>query len=297
MPHIKINPSSLMTRILWVSMILAMFSSMHHVADQFGALEKPGSEGFGWCAAVAIDASILALTYGLRARRKANRDKGTKILFFRLNGSSVRLWFGVLFLTGISIAANYLAARSVKPDETFQAIAFAATLPIIVILLSDIASADDEKAAKRQEATEERDSTVSELRRQLSDSAARVLTLTAQVSDMTAQVSELRRQLSDSESQVTVSGIQLSDSESQGPASVMTKTASVMTKEDFFTIMRTGNGNRPAGVSDIMEQFRVRERTAYRWWSEWQKLSDAETVGEVALTSAYCQMSDRITPR
>jgi hypothetical protein len=142
----KPGRNSLMAGALWLSLILAMFASMHHVADQFGWLERPGNEALGWAAAIAIDAGILALAYGLRTRRKANRSRG----------ASFRLWAGVFFLTGISITANFLAAQAVRPEAIFQAVAFSATLPVIVILLADVVSSDDEKAARKVEQVDER---------------------------------------------------------------------------------------------------------------------------------------------
>lgn len=140
------NKSMLMNWVLWGSLLLSMLASMHHVAASFGYLEARGNEWTGWVAAIAIDAGILTMTYGLRTRRKANRG----------NWAMLRLVFGVIFLTAISVAANLNAALMVRPDDLSLAIAFSATLPIVVILLSDIASSDDERAAKKTEREERR---------------------------------------------------------------------------------------------------------------------------------------------
>jgi hypothetical protein len=123
-----------------------MLASMHHVAASFGYLERRGEEWIGWGAAIAIDASIVVFTYGLRTRRKANRSKI----------SGFTLIFGILFLTAISVAANLNAALMNRPGEYLMAIFFSATLPLIVILLSDIASSDDDRIAKKLEREERR---------------------------------------------------------------------------------------------------------------------------------------------
>ena len=238
MKPVKPGRNSIMAGALWVSLVLAMFASMHHVADQFGSLERPGNEALGWAAAIAIDAGILALAYGLRTRRKANRSRG----------ASARLWFGVLFLTGISITANFLAAQSVRPDAIFQSVAFSATLPIIVILLADVVSSDDEKAAKRADTADANAAKVSELTRQLADTARQL----AEANDNVAKLTDRLARVTDNDSQAVITD---------------------RTKAGFLSFMQTGNGNRPANQNDIMALYGVSERTAYRWWQEWQEMA------------------------
>ena len=224
---------------LWASLVLSMLASMHHVAASFGYLEQPGFEWMGWAAAVAIDSGIVTLTYGLRVRRKANRGRTAML----------RLAAGVIFLMVISIVANVTAALSVRPDAIFQAVAFAATLPIIVILLSDIASSDDARAAHKIEQADAKNSEVTELRRQLAEMTRQRDELVAKLADMTRQRDESAASLAEMQA---------------------IPVATDRSKASFMMHMNTGNGDRPAGVPDIVKQYGVSERTAQRWWSEWQ---------------------------
>lgn len=238
----KTSISKIMTAVLWIALVLAMFASMHRVAYQFGLLENQGNEWMGWVSAIAIDASIVALAYGLRTRKKANKGKG----------SVARLWAGVGFLTFISISANFLSALSVRPDNLFEAAAFSATLPIIIILLSDITASDDERAAKKADALSDVEKENKELKRQAATTDKQMAEYVATNSSLSAEVSELTDVI----------------------ASMSVKREEPVmadrTKDGFMTHMRTGNGDRPSSVPDIVALYGVSERTAYRWWTEWQ---------------------------
>lgn len=138
-----------MIRLLWLAYFLALFASVTHVAWAFSLLEEPGWEIVGWFAAVAIDVGLAALAYGIQQRKRAGRRARD-------------LWAGVVFFAFISAFANVLHAVAIETGKTvvwetfntldpltfLRAIFFSASLPALVIYLSEIVSADDARKAQ-----------------------------------------------------------------------------------------------------------------------------------------------------
>ena len=123
---------------LWATFILALVSSMSHVAWTFSTLERPGQEWAGLLAALAVDCGLASLAYAIQQRR---RVKGR---------STLSLWVGVIALTFISAYANVLHALSVSGD-LLKAITLSVTLPLLVVYMGEIVSSDDAAAAERAE--------------------------------------------------------------------------------------------------------------------------------------------------
>lgn len=124
--------------VLWASYILTMAASIGHLAWTFGTLEPAGSEWAGWLPALAVDAGLAALAYAIQQRKRAGR-------------SAWSLWLGVAVFAGISAYANTLHALSVAPAELGKALVLSAVLPLLVVYLGEIISADDAAAADAAE--------------------------------------------------------------------------------------------------------------------------------------------------
>lgn len=134
---------------LWFAYGLALLASIEHVAWAFGTLQRPGSEGNGWLAACAVDLGLAALAYGIQQRKRAGR-------------SARDLWVGVFFFAGISAFANFLYAVSsdarsvvlsgflgtIDTLTLIRALVFSASLPLLVVYLGEIVSADDARTAQ-----------------------------------------------------------------------------------------------------------------------------------------------------
>ncbi len=129
---------SLANLALWVTFLLALVSSMSHVAYTFSTLERPGHEWAGWLAAIAVDCGLASLAYAIQQRR---RVKGR---------SALTLWAGVIALTGISAYANVLYAISVSSDWV-RAVILSVTLPLLVVYMGEVVSSDDVATAERAE--------------------------------------------------------------------------------------------------------------------------------------------------
>lgn len=134
---------------LWFAYGLALFASIGHVAWAFGTLEQTGNEAAGWLAAGAVDLGLAALAYGIQQRKRAGR-------------SARDLWIGVLVFAGISAFANLLHAiasevsgvivwasfDTIDPLTLIKAIVLSASLPLLVVYLGEIVSADDARIAQ-----------------------------------------------------------------------------------------------------------------------------------------------------
>lgn len=139
----RFQRSDLMSKVLWVVFIAALVSSVKHVAWAFGTLEFLGEQWFGWIPALAVDAGLAAIAYGIQQRKKAKRP-------------AMSLWFGLFFFSIISIIANVMHGSAVNKGIDLTTIVLSATLPIMVIYLGDIVSSDDVQSAKKNEQADER---------------------------------------------------------------------------------------------------------------------------------------------
>lgn len=170
----KLDKPKTINYVLWIAFILAMLSSVQHIAWTFGTVERPGTEWLGWIPAIAVDAGLAALAYTIQQRRRAKRPVGW-------------LWAGVVIFAVISALANLYHALAVEIGGTAtlseivavdllqlgKAIFLSATLPALVIYLSEIVSSDDaaaadqeRRAAEREQAKAEREARKSELEAQ-----------------------------------------------------------------------------------------------------------------------------------
>ena len=125
--------------VLWASYILTMAASIGHLAWTFGTLEPAGMAWAGWLPALAVDAGLAALAYAIQQRKRAKRPTRA-------------LWGGVAVFAGISAYANALHALHVAPGDIFRALILSAVLPLLVVYLGEIISADDVAAADAADA-------------------------------------------------------------------------------------------------------------------------------------------------
>lgn len=149
--------------LLYVALLLALLSSLGHVAFAFSTVNG-GNWIEAYISAVSIDVGLLALAAGIN-QRKAN-DRSAKWL-----------WVGVVFFSAISTYANWLAGLAhVKDLETelgksalwlvsLRPILLSAVLPILVIYLSEIVSSNyqtDQLAARKLKAPKVKADTLSD---------------------------------------------------------------------------------------------------------------------------------------
>jgi len=124
--------------LLWLALVLALAGSLKHLAAIFAGVD--GNHVMGWLQAIAIDVGLFALAYSIRVRKVAKR-------------SVKPLWFGVIVFTGISVYGNLayglLATTGSLPGwiVATRPIVLAASLPILVLFLSELLSDDRQHAA------------------------------------------------------------------------------------------------------------------------------------------------------
>ncbi len=152
-----LNKFKMVNFILWLAYILALASSVNHLAWAFGKLEF--TPWVGWIPALAVDFGLAALAYAIQQRKRARRQ--TRML-----------WYGVIAFSAISAFANLLHAIAVVSAadtnitwETIKAvdgltltkaIILSASLPLLVVYLGEIVSSDDADAAKAAEREQRR---------------------------------------------------------------------------------------------------------------------------------------------
>lgn len=128
--------------LLWLSLVLALAGSLKHLAAIFASID--GNTFMGWLQAVAIDAGLFALAYSIRVRKVAKR-------------SVKPLWFGVTVFTGISVYGNLsyglLATDGNLPGWILisKPYVLAASLPVLVLFLSELLSDDRQHANEMAE--------------------------------------------------------------------------------------------------------------------------------------------------
>jgi hypothetical protein len=128
--------------LLWLSLVLALAGSLKHLAGIFASID--GNVILGWLQAVAIDAGLFALAYSIRVRKVAKR-------------STKPLWIGVTVFTGISVYGNLsyglLAIDGNLPVwiVASKPYVLAASLPVLVLFLSELLSDDRQHATEMAE--------------------------------------------------------------------------------------------------------------------------------------------------
>lgn len=134
--------------LLWLALALALAGSLKHLAAIFASVD--GNTLMGWLQAIAIDTGLFALAYSIRKRRADKRPVKP-------------LWFGVVLFSVISIYGNLayglLSTNGSLPTWIMvtKPIVLAASLPVLVLFLSELLSGDRqhlaelaEREAKRQ---------------------------------------------------------------------------------------------------------------------------------------------------
>jgi len=136
--------------VLWLAYVLAMASSIQHLAWTFGTVEREGQEWLGWVPALAVDAGLAALAYTIQQRKRTGRS--TKFL-----------WAGLIGFALISAGANFyhaIFAHGVveRPDWMLitKAVVLSATLPALVVYLGEVVSSDDAQASNKAEQEQQR---------------------------------------------------------------------------------------------------------------------------------------------
>lgn len=174
--------------VLWAAFILALASSVQHIAWTFGTVEQPGREWLGWLPALAVDAGMAALAYAIQQRRKAKR-------------SVVAPWIGVVIFAMISALANFFHALTVEsggittlaaigaidPLLIAKAAFLSATLPALVVYLSEIVSSDDAVTARASETAAEREQAKAKRDQDRADKAAAADLLKAETAALEAK--------------------------------------------------------------------------------------------------------------
>jgi len=136
--------------VLWLAYVLAMASSIQHLAWTFGTVERTGQEWLGWVPAVAVDAGLAALAYTIQQRK-------------RVGGSTWLLWAGLIGFALISAGANFYHAifahgvvEQVDTMLLIKAGVLSATLPALVVYLGEVVSSDDAQASNKAEQEQQR---------------------------------------------------------------------------------------------------------------------------------------------
>jgi hypothetical protein len=125
--------------LLWLSLVLALAGALKHLAGIFASID--GNVILGWLQAIAIDAGLFALAYSIRVRKVAKR-------------SVKPLWIGVTVFTGISVYGNLsyglLAIDGNLPMWIVASKPYilAASLPVLVLFLSELLSDDRQHASE-----------------------------------------------------------------------------------------------------------------------------------------------------
>lgn len=146
-----------LTTLLYVTLILALFSSLEHVAFAFSTVNG-GSMFTGYITAIAIDLGLLALAASINQRKKDSKR-------------STMLWIGVGIFSLISTYANYLAGITfIIPIEaktgpigewliSMRPIALSAILPSLVIFMSEVLAGDYQANVAKEQAKVKRQAT------------------------------------------------------------------------------------------------------------------------------------------
>lgn len=129
---------------LWVALFGAMAGSLQHVAWSFATLSK-GNLLSGYVQAIAVDIGIAALAFGIQRRKAQKRP-------------TLWLWSGVILFCLVSTYANLVYGLENMSEllkagalASFRPFIMSAVLPLMVIYLSEVVSADIQHAVKEAE--------------------------------------------------------------------------------------------------------------------------------------------------
>lgn len=150
----ELRKPSLSQVLMWIALILALAGSLRHVAYTFTSID--GGRIWGFVQAVAVDVGLFALVLGITQRRRVHRP--TRLL-----------WLGIGLFSAISVYANLAYGLTFTLDSVPDWIVhskpwvLAATLPVLVMYLAEVAGTDVSymiKLAEREQRKAERKLTV-----------------------------------------------------------------------------------------------------------------------------------------
>jgi len=139
--------------VLWLTYFLAIMASFQHVAWAFSLLEAGNQAWVGYLAAAAVDGALAVMAYLIQQRRKEKhvaRKLGEPETAVEGTQS---LWFGLFFLGGISVIANFLHGAHIELNtetltwanlmqldglQWLRLATNAIALPLIVVFLGEV---------------------------------------------------------------------------------------------------------------------------------------------------------------
>lgn len=127
--------------LLWLALFLALAGSLKHLASIFATID--GNHLLGWLQAIAIDVGLFALAYSIRVRKAAGRNIKP-------------VWAGVIVFTAISVYGNLAYGLFATTGNlpvwivASRPAILAASLPILVLFLSELLSEDDQFRKSKQ---------------------------------------------------------------------------------------------------------------------------------------------------
>lgn len=146
-----------LTSLLYLTLILALASSLRHVAYAF-ATTNGSNYWEAYCSAIAIDLGLLAMAASINHRKKGNRR-------------SHMLWGGVGIFSIISTYANWIAGKVHVETITINTSDFgtwliqnrpiflSGILPLLVIYLTEVLSDSYQAHAVAEQAKAKREAT------------------------------------------------------------------------------------------------------------------------------------------
>ncbi len=146
-----------LTNLLYLTLILALMSSLRHVAYSF-ATTNGGNYWEAYCSAIAIDLGLLAMAASINHRKKSNRK-------------SYMLWGGVGLFSAVSTFANWTAGKVHVETLTVNTSDFgqwlidnrplflSGILPMLVIYLTEVLSDSYQANAVAEQAKAKREAT------------------------------------------------------------------------------------------------------------------------------------------
>lgn len=152
--------------LLWLALFLALAGSLKHLAAIFATID--GNHLLGWLQAIAIDVGLFALAYSIRVRKAAGRNIKP-------------VWAGVVVFTAISVYGNLAYGLFATTGNlpawivASRPVVLAASLPILVLFLSELLSDDEQyrQLAKMEQTEIEEAAEVTEIKTELATIATK----------------------------------------------------------------------------------------------------------------------------
>jgi len=149
-------PQRIASILLWLAFALTLGASIQHLAWTFGTIEH--IKWLGWLPAIAVDAGMAGIAYGIQQRKRARRAVSA-------------YWLALVAFAGISASANLYHALALEAGGELtvsllslldwlaiaKAVMLSAALPGLAIVLAEIVSADDARESDRLADAERRE--------------------------------------------------------------------------------------------------------------------------------------------